>query len=126
MLTLQFVPHADIEGMHSGKRVRKLLNLVKEEKIVLLEGRLTKQEEAELIKKTMEEVDRKFKGIELGVIYPQQKHLDFFRKLKGALANILLKDRQGLTVIGPATIVKEIKQDPNKFELFTKTIRKKR
>ena len=33
---------------------------------------------------------------------------------------MLLGDRQGLTVIGPATIVKEIKKDPNKIELLTK------
>ena len=38
----------------------------------------------------------------------------------------LMGDREGITVIGPATIVKEIKRDPNKIELFTKEIKKPR
>jgi hypothetical protein len=31
-----------------------------------------------------------------------------------------LGERQGLTIIGPASIVKEIKKDPNKIQLLTK------
>jgi len=70
MLTLQFVPYHDIESLSSANRVKKLLKIVKENKIVLLEGRLRKQEEAELIKMTMEQINDSFKGIELGVLHP--------------------------------------------------------
>ena len=108
MITLQFVPYYEIADLPSNKRIKKLLNIVKDDKILLLEGRLKKQEEAELIKKTMEIIDDKFKGIELGVIYPDKKDADFFFKIKKHLINILLGDRHGLTIIGPATIVKEI------------------
>ena len=52
MLTLQFVPYSDINHLSSIGKIRKLLNLAKENKIVLLEGRLEKEEEAELIKVT--------------------------------------------------------------------------
>jgi len=34
------------------------------------------------------------------------------------MVNMLLGDRQGFTIIGPATIVKEIKNDPDKIELM--------
>jgi hypothetical protein len=120
MITIQFVPFYEIQEMTSAKRVKKLLSIVKENKIVLLEGRLTKQEEADLIKATMEEINEQFKGIELGVIYPDKKDADLLFKIKKNLVNFILGDRHGLTIIGPATVVKEIKQDPDKIQLFTK------
>jgi hypothetical protein len=122
MLTLQFMPYDEIAELASNKRISKLLNIVKGDNILLLEGRLRKEEEAELIKRTMEEIDEDFKGIELGVIYPDKnKNVDFFNKIKSNMINLLLGDRRGFTIMGPATIVREIKQDPNKIQLFTNT-----
>ena len=119
MLTLQFVPYSEIEYLSSVGRIRKLLNITKENRIVLLQGRLRKEEETELIKATMEEIDKDFKGIELSVIYPDKKENDLFRKVKRNFVNMLLGDRQGLTIIGPASVVREIKKDPDKIQLFT-------
>lgn len=118
MLTLQFIPYSEIENLSSQKRINKLLKSAKENKIVLLEGRLKKIEETELIQKTMEEIDETFRGIELAVINPDKKDQQMFRKMKNALATLLLGNRIGITVIGPANLVKEIKQDPNKIQLF--------
>lgn len=119
MLTLQFVPYSEIEYLSSVGRIRKLLNITKENRIVLLQGRLRKDEETELIKATMEEIDKDFKGIELSVIYPDKKENDLFRKVKRNFVNMILGDRQGLTIIGPASVVREIKKDPDKIQLFT-------
>ena len=128
MLTLQFVPYQEIENLTSRKRINKLLAIAKQDNIVLLEGRLTKDEETALIQKTMEEINSKFKGIELGVIYPERKSNDVLKKLKANFINMLLGNRQGLTIIGPASIVKEIKQDPDKIQVLTKEdkLRKKK
>jgi len=71
-LTLQFVPFNEIAGLGSARRVTKLINIVKENKIVLLEGRLKKEEEADLISIAMEEINNRFKGIELAVIDPEK------------------------------------------------------
>ncbi len=120
MVTFQFIPYMEIEALGSAKRVNKLLNTVKEDKIVIMEGRLTKEEEADLIEITMEEITPKFKGIELSVIYPEKNHQDQKQRLKGAFANLLLGDRQGFTIIGPASLVKKIERNPGKIELFTK------
>lgn len=120
MVTFQFIPFQDIENLGSAKRVNKLLNIVKEDKIVIMEGRLRKEEEADLIEITMEEISPKFKGIELSVIYPDQSRQNPMQKVKGAFANVLLGDRQGLTIIGPASIVKKIEKNPGKIELFTR------
>ena len=118
MLTLHFVPHSEIESLGSARRVKKLLDLVKQDKIVLLEGRLREQEEKDLIEITMEEIDRKFKGIELSVIYPATKSTGLLKKLHHRMIKALLGYRQGLTIIGPASLVKEIRKDPEKIELF--------
>lgn len=119
MVTFQFVPYNDIVELGSARRVTKLINIVKENKIVLLEGRLKKEEEADLIAIAMEEVNDRFKGIELAVIDPKREEAGFLKGMKSGIVNIMLGDRQGFTVIGPATIIKEVKKDPNKIELFT-------
>lgn len=122
MLTLQYIPYHEIENLDSEERIKKLLRVVKENKILLLEGRLKQDEETELIKKTMEDIDDDFKGIELGVIYPTKDNLPFFNRIKRTFIDMLLGDRKGLTIIGPANIVKEIKQDPDKIQLFTENL----
>lgn len=119
MVTFQFVPFHEVENLSAAKRVNKLIKIVKEDKIVIMEGRLRKQEEADLIEITMEEISPKFKGIELSVIYPDKNSQDAMQRVKGAFANMLLGDRQGLTIIGPASIVKRIEKNPDKIELFT-------
>ncbi|MCK4589810.1 MAG: DUF2073 domain-containing protein [Nanoarchaeota archaeon] len=124
MVTFQFIPYHEIERLTSAKRVNKLLNIVKQNKIVLLEGRLKKEEETDLIEITMEEIGNKFKGIELSVIYPEKDQFSGFRRMKQGFVNVLLGDRQGMTIIGPASVVKKIEQNPNKIELFTKEVRK--
>ena len=119
MVTLQFVPYNEIEDLGSARRVKKLIDIVKENKIVLLQGRLKKEEETDLISIAMEEIGAKFRGIELAVINPERKEQGI-KKMRNNFFGMLLGDRQGLTVVGPATIVKEIKKDPNKIELLTK------
>lgn len=126
MVTFQFVPYSDIEYLGPAKRVNKLLNIVKDNKIVIMEGRLKKQEEADLIEITMEEISPRFKGIELSIIQPNKDKHDGFQKIKSNFINVLLGDRQGLTIIGPANIVRKIEQNPDKIELFTRENRRKK
>ncbi len=120
MVTLQFVPYNEIAGLSSVGRIRLLLNIAKENKIVLLQGRLRKEEEAELIQATMEEINKEFKGIELAVIDPNTRKAGGFGGFKDSVVNGLLGNRSGMTIIGPASVVKEIKKNPNKIELLTK------
>ncbi len=126
MLTLQFVPYNDIESLSSAKRVTKLIDIVMQNKIVLLEGMLKKEEEKDLIEITMEKIDKKFKGIELAVVDPELKDANLIKKAKNTFVGILLGDRRGFTIIGPASVIKEIKKDPEKIELLTKETRTKR
>lgn len=126
MLTLQIVPYSEIDGLSSLGRIRKLLNMAKDNKVVLLHGRLKKEEEAELIKTTMEEINKEFKGIELAVMNPSENGaLTGFEKVKSTVINALLGDRQGLTLVGPANIVKKVKKDPKKLQFMIEDSKKK-
>ena len=121
VLTIEFVPFFEIERLDSASRIDKLLKIVKQNKIVLLEGRLKKTEESDLIAKTMSLIDEDFRGIELAVVdHPESKDaLPMLDKLRKDIVNMILGDRQGFTIIGPANIVKEIKKDPHKIQLLT-------
>jgi hypothetical protein len=119
-LSLQLIPHSEIEKMGSSERIKKILSLVVENKIVMIQGRLKSDEEARLIEDTMVMVDhvKNFKGIELAVIEPDNGERGLWQKLKAGLAKKLTGDSSSLTIVGPSSIVKEIKRDPKKIELL--------
>ena len=126
MLTLQFIPFQEIEDLSSDKKILKLLGAVKKNKVVLMQGRLKPEEEAFLIEKTMEEVNKEFKGIELCTIYPEREGANVSKQVKQFFVKFLVGDRDGLTIIGPATVIKEIKRNPDKIELFTHNLKLKK
>ena len=119
-LPLQFVPYHELSGLAPEKRINRLLDIVKKDKVVLMQGRLKPSEEAWLIHKTMEHVSKSFKGIELCTVYPEEpKNARLLNTLRNALVKVLVGSREGLTIIGPATVIKEIKRNPDKIELLT-------
>jgi len=119
-LTIQFIPYSEIEDMKSGQRVKKVLNMILGNRIIILQGRLKPEEEVRLIEDTMALVGhvKKFKGVELAVIQPQTKNAGFLKKIKQAAANALSGVENAITIIGPASVVKEMKKDPKKIELM--------
>lgn len=119
-LSLHVIPFSEVQELSIGERVKKILNLVLGNRIVILHGRLRAEEEARLIEDTMAMVDhiKSFKGIELAVIEPDMKEKGIFTKMKYGFAKRLVGDNSSLTVIGPATVIKEIKRDPKKLELW--------
>ncbi len=126
MLTLQYMPYGEIAHLQSEERVEKILKVVKKNRIVLLEGKLERAEETELIKQTMESISDSFKGIELGTIDPAiREDAAFIEKIKKSMVTMLMGNRQGMTIIGPASIVKQIKQDPEKIQVFTDVKKRK-
>jgi len=121
-LTLQFIPFSEIESLGSNERIKKLLKLVLDNKIVLLQGRLKPEEEARLIEDTMAMIDhiKNFKGVELAVLSSKNENTPFLSLLRTQIAKFLVGERDVLTIIGPASLVREIKKDPMKIELLLK------
>ncbi len=119
-VSLHIMPYSEIDRLSITDRIKKILNLVLGNRVVILQGRLRPEEEIRLIEDTMAMVDhiKHFKGIELAVIDPNSRDMSFFFKIRSGLAKTLTGDNGSLTVIGPASVVKEIKKDPSKIEVL--------
>lgn len=118
--TIQFMPYSEIKELNSTERIRKVLNIILSNNLLILQGRLKAEEEARLIGDTMALIGHihGFKGIELAVISGNGND-SIFDKMKKGVANALVGgDLGAVTIIGPATIVKEIKRNPKKIELL--------
>ena len=126
MLTLQYIPYHEFSMLDLDDKLKKIIKAVKEGKILLIEGRLEAIEESELIKRTMQVISQKFQGIEIASIDYDFKNMEIGDRIKKSIANFLLHRRPGLTIVGPATIVKEIRKDPSKIELLTMEKKKRR
>ena len=119
---IQFMPYSDIKNLGSTERIRKILDIAFSNSILILQGRLRPEEETRLIEDTMAMIGhvKNFKGIELAVISPHEKQ-GYFERVKSNIAIRLSgADLGSITIIGPASVVKEIKQDPKKIELLMK------
>ncbi len=119
-VSLHIMPFSEITNLTISERIKKILNLVLGNRVVILQGRLRPEEEIRLIEDTMAMVDhvRDFKGVELAVIEPNYEKASFMFRIKRGLAKSLIGDNNAMTVIGPASVVKEIKRDPSKIEVF--------
>jgi len=126
MITLQYIPHSEIANLTPNMKIKKILQSVKQDRILLIDAKLKPEEQSELIKKTMEEINKKFKGVEICTIEGTAVDANASQKVKGFLANKLLGFTTGLTIVGPANIIKDIKRDPNKIELLTVEKKRKR
>lgn len=117
---IQFLPYSEIKNLGSDERIKKVLNIVLGNSLLILQGRLTSGEEARLIGDTMAMIGhiKNFRGIELAVI-SGNGNKSFFGKMTRGIANMLAGgDFSSITIIGPATIVKEMKRNPKKIELL--------
>lgn len=119
-LSLHIIPFSEIRDMGITERIKKILHLVLANKVIILQGRLRVEEEIRLIEDTMAMVDhiKSFKGIELAVIEPDMGNENMFMKIRKGIAKTLVGHHNALTIIGPASIVKEIKKDPKKLEVL--------
>ncbi|MEK6909140.1 MAG: DUF2073 domain-containing protein [Nanoarchaeota archaeon] len=119
-LSIHIMPYSEIRELTITERVKKILNLILGNRVVILQGRLRPEEEIRLIEDTMAMVDhiKSFKGIELAVVDANRDESGFFLKMRRGIARGLTGESNSLTVIGPASIVKEIKKDPSKIEVF--------
>ena len=119
--SIQFLPYREYGDLDSNERIKKILDIILGNNILILQGRLRSGEETRLIGDTMAMIGHveNFNGIELAVIAGKGKDEGYFSKFKKGLANALAGgDLGAVTIIGPATIVKEVKRNPQKIELL--------
>jgi len=119
--SIQFLPYSEIRGLDTNERIKKILSIILGNNLLILQGRLRAEEETRLIGDTMAMVGyiKEFKGIELAVIGENGSNQSIFGKFKSGIVKTLTGgDLGAITIIGPATIVKEIKRNPRKIELL--------
>ena len=119
-VSLHIIPFSEIRDLSISDRIKKILTLVLSSKVLIIQGRLRPEEEIRLIEDTMAMVDhvKSFRGIELAVIEPDMGNENMFMKIKKGIAKTLVGHHNALTIVGPASIVKEIKKDPRKLEVL--------
>ncbi len=117
-LTIHFMPYSEIRHDDAIGRIRKIMGIILQGKIVILQGRLKPDEETRLIENTMTLIGnlKDFQGIEIASI--DSEHQGLFDKMRKNIARILVGENDSITIIGPAQIVKEIKRNPKKIELM--------
>lgn len=117
---MQFLPYVEIEDLETSQRIKKLLGIILKGKVIIIQGRLKTDEETRLIEDTMALVGnvKGFKGIELAVLAPDTGQRKFFSKMRHGIAQALVGEQDVLTVVGPASIIKDIKKDPKKLEIM--------
>jgi hypothetical protein len=118
--SIQFLPYSEIRTLNSDDRIRKILKIILDNNIIILQGKLSASEEARLIGDTMAMIGhvKNFRGIELAVISGSGGDSVLGKMAKG-VANVLAGgDFSSITIIGPASIVKEMKRNPKKIELL--------
>lgn len=120
--SIQFLPYSEIRGLDGNARIKKILDIVLGNNILILQGRLDPEEETRLIGDTMALIGhvKGFKGVELAVIAGNGKEGIIGRFRDNLVSAIAGGDLGAVTIIGPATIVKEMKRNPKKIELLLK------
>ncbi len=119
-LTIHFMPYSEIAHEDGIGRVKKIMGIVLKNKIIILQGKLKPDEEARLIENSMTLIGNieGFAGIEIASLSGENENRSLFEGVRRNIAKILVGEQDAITVIGPATIVKEMKKDPKKVELM--------
>jgi uncharacterized protein len=103
-LKMDFLSSDALKNRSSMEKIVMIVDKVKNGDLLVMEGGLTPNEEAELIETTMREIDvENFMGID---IYTLEKDESTFFGLSK-------RKTVGITIIGPANVMKTVKRKSN-------------
>lgn len=111
-IKIKFLPYEKFKKLGFKSIIKDL----KHGRIILIDAKLTATEETSVIEKTMETVSNTFSGIELGSLdFNNNIKRTKFDSIKSALAEKILGKKRGVTIIGPANIVRKIERNPKEL-----------
>ena len=103
-LKMDFISSDALKSKSSIEKISMIVDRVKKGDLMVIEGGLEPEEEAELIETTMREIDvENFMGID---IYTLEKD-------KTSFFGLSRKKTVGITIIGPANVMKAVKKKSN-------------
>tara|TARA_B100001971_G_C18183682_1_gene534304 strand:- start:799 stop:1248 length:450 start_codon:yes stop_codon:yes gene_type:complete len=119
-LSIHFMPYSEIAREDSIGRIKKIMGIILKNRIIILQGKLQPEDETKLIENSMTLIGNipNFQGIEVAAISGDNGHKNLFHKIRRNIAKILVGEQDAITIMGPASIVKEITRDPKKIELM--------
>ncbi|MFA5060933.1 MAG: DUF2073 domain-containing protein [Candidatus Pacearchaeota archaeon] len=119
-LTIHFMPYSEISKEDTIGRIKKIMGIILDNKIIILQGKLRPEEEVRLIENSMTLIGNiaGFQGIEIAGISGDNENRGLFDNIRRNIARILIGEQDAITIIGPASVVKEITRDPKKIELM--------
>ena len=120
-IQIEFLTSAILSQRHGKAKIGYLIDMIKQNKILVLEDPLPNDEETALIEETMKKVSSKFPGIEIGTLGAQAPD-----DIRGQLIKLLGGKTGGLTVIGPSHLVRAMKRDPQSMSIFAADGRKRK
>ena len=111
MIKIKFIPYESVK-----EDFRKIMKALQSDSLVLIDAKLDPEEEADLIRDTMERFSEQFRGIELSSI--EAPEATSMERLRNVLAERLTGKKRGFTIIGPAGIVRKIKKNPQELMVY--------
>lgn len=100
------------------EQYKAVIKDLKENTIILIDAKLTMEEELTLIKETMRNISGNFTGIELSSINSIEKDMGNMDKFRNMLVERIIGKKRGMTIIGPAKLVQKIKKNPEELMLY--------
>jgi len=112
-IELEFISSQILDALKGDDKMKFVLERIKENKILVVEGSLSSTEEAKLIEATMKDISDKFPGIEVSTLRDKAES-----GFKERIIKMLGGKTGGLTVIGPSKLIKQIKKEPQRISIF--------
>lgn len=120
-MKIDFVPFEKLLMMTPEQRVSLIVRQVKNNTILITDGKLEFDEEAKLIEATMKQVSRNFPGIEVSSMETGNiRKGQMFNFLRDKVGEIISGKKRGVTIVGPAKLVRKVKKQPDKISLVMK------
>ncbi|MGV8151148.1 MAG: OapB/ArvB family protein [Candidatus Woesearchaeota archaeon] len=116
MIKIRYLSISRLSSLDMNSKIDLILEHAKNNEIMIIDGRLKSREEAELIRRTMVDLGENFEvfnGLEMASLYDNNSH-------GSGIRGLFKKKSGGITIIGPAAIIDEMKHHPNHIELKVK------
>ena len=115
-IRMKLIPYEKLKNDLDG-----VFSEIEKGSIVIVDAKLTPEEEARIIEETMNRVSLKFKGIEISSFQLSggaDGRSGMFSILKKKLEGLLSGKERGITLIGSASIIKKIERNPQELAFY--------
>lgn len=114
---VELMKESTLKQKASTEKVKQILDMTRDGKIVILEGGLSSEEQSMLIETTMSAIDQeRFKGIEIETHEAQRDSQDtkgFIGRITGKVKRT--SDDSDMTIIGPTGLIETLDKNEHKI-----------